>query len=104
MFEPETPESKMYPPDHPDETEQKEAWLASFEPACEDVENALQWHDETYGNEYLNTCAALWFSVWPSREDAKERRAKALNDAIDEIVKSYAEEVLWPEFKKKEGI
>jgi hypothetical protein len=101
---PNVPESKLHPADQADETLAKEEWLDRFEPAVEDVENALCWHEETYGNEYLNTCAALWFCTWPTREDAKERRAKSMQDAIDEIVKTYAEEVLWPEFKKKERI
>lgn len=101
MFEPITPECKLHPADHTDETLTKEEWLDRFEPAVEDVQNALDWHGETYGNEVFECAAALWFSCPEFNEDRKERRTKELKSAIDEIVKSYAEEVLWLEYKAK---
>lgn len=104
MFEPIIPESKLHPADHADETLAKEEWLDRFEPAVEDVQNALDWHGETYGNELFEGSAALWFICPDYKEERKERRAKELQDAINDIVMSYAEEVLWPEFKKKERI
>lgn len=100
MFDPVTPESKLHPASHPDMTIAKENWLESFEPCVEDVEAALKWHEDTYSNHYLNCCIALWSGTSDSKEEVKAKRAKALKNAVDEIVQSYAEEVLWPEAKK----
>jgi len=80
-----------------------EEWFDPESFTVEDVEYALAWHAETYQNDYLGTCLALWHGVSQHKTDKLEARAKALRKAVDEIVEAYAKEVLWPRYLKKRG-
>lgn len=84
------------PPSGPSITDLRDAWVDSFLPAVEDTALAIEWHGDTYGNDSLDNAIALWVGVPVMNEERVAKRAKELRDLIDDIVRSYAEEVLWP--------
>lgn len=96
-------EPALAPPDHPDETLAMEGFVKYFLAGCcvEDTEAALQWHGEAHGNGLLETTLAIWHAIPLANTDALEQRSQALRAAVDEIVKTYAEEILWPEHQEK---
>lgn len=92
-------EPSLTPPSYPDETLAFENFVSGL--CIEDTQAALEWHGAENGNLVVECCLALWHGCSDSKEEAKEKRAKALTSAVDDIVEAYAKAVLWPEYKRR---
>ena len=100
MFEPETPECKLYPTDSKEEIG-KEEWIA--EKAIEIREDqklmyaALEWDGEQTGSEEVYQQVASWMSVYAFLGvNEREKASQDLKLVLQELAERYAEYVLLP--------
>jgi hypothetical protein len=98
MFEPETPECKLYPTDSKEEIG-KEEWIA--EKAMEVRADpklmyaALEWDGEQTGSEDVYGNLAMWMAAYTNLGDEFEAEENLVK-VLYELAERYAEYVLLP--------
>lgn len=100
MFEPVTPESKLYPTDSK-EMVGKEEWVAekAIDIRCsmQLMKAALEWDGEQTGSEDVYDALALWMhAACHHGQPLKMDGRKGLLSTLQELAERYAEYVLLP--------